>query len=624
MENRVHFLITWRSNIWRSFACMVSALLCASTAFAANCAANLDNVPAIYQVSVQIRGQNPVRNTFTVSSNADLMVLAQERGADITLEVLDSAGQLLGRGDNPVRRTGVQRVALAAQSGQRFYIAVTGKDHADSRGSVGLRVIDLHSLDTSTCVEAQKRLAAADAAYATGQAVTRAVAGNAPATSSEEAYKDAARGYRDAATSLAAAGPSPLLAAAQLAEATLLDVDGDSYAEARTWAAKAAETHAALGDDYGKARARAIEGASEFDIAVSVKKSGTTDAGKQADSLLADARRQLEAVVSFHVGRKEFHDAAWAQNVIGLTFYYQSRYDEAIRAYRQAFPLYERSQERMRQAQVLQNLALVEYELGRLSDSLPHFKQALGSVKPEDNPKFFATLLSNYALANWANGADDLALRQLGDSLALTRTIQDTTQQAIGLHNMATVYASLGDDDRALDFYGQAQALLDVTPNVRTRTALLRATANILRQQGHAQDALKMDRDALALAPTFSKPRIRVQIAEDLRVLGRAAEADQQLETVLSSGSGGDEVQRAKALAVRAQLRASAGDFATAEADSRTALETFEAYELPVDQFEAWLTLADLNFACARRAMAGPATSISMQPRLPQPQRGPW
>jgi len=589
MEDRDNHLVTWRS-----ITAVAGALLCFSSAFAANCDLTLANAPAVYQVSVPIRGQNPVRNTFTVADSTQLLVLAQERGADVTLEVLDSSGQLLARGDNPVRRIGVQRIALPAQPGQRFYIAVTGKDHVDSRGTVNLRVVDVRSTDNLTCVDAQKRLAEADAAYATGQAVTRAVAGKAPATSSEEAYKEAARGYRDAATRLESAGPSSALASAQLAQATLLDVDGDSYAEARTWAAKAAETYSALGDEYGKARARAIEGAAEFDIAVSVKKSGATDAAKQAETMLADARRLLDAVVSFHVGRKEFYDAAWAQNVIGLTFYYQSRYDEAIRAYRKAFPLYERSQERMRQAQVLQNLALVEYELGRMSDSLPHFRQALSSVKPQDNPKFFAQVLSNYALASWASGADDVALRQLGDSLSYARTIQDNAQQAVVLHNMATVYASLGDDERALDSYGQARALLDVAPNVRTRTALLRATANILRQQGHAQEALKMDRDALALASNVSKPRIMVQIARDLIVLGQSAEADEQLEAVLNPASGSDEVQRAKALAVRAQLRAAAGNLATAEADSRTALATFEAYELPVDQFEVWLALTEV------------------------------
>jgi CHAT domain-containing protein len=588
-------------------------MLFTSPALAANCELTLVNSPEVYQVRVQVRGQNPVRNTFIARTNTELMVFAQERGADVTLEVLDSSGQLLGRADNPVRRTGVQRIALPAQSGERFYIDVTGKDHADSRGSVELRVLDLQHTDASSCVEAQKRLARADAAYATGQSVTRAMAGNAAATSSEQAYKDAADGYRQAAANLEAAGPSPLLAATQLAQATLLDVDSDSFAEARTWAAKSAQTYAALGDEYGKSRAWAIEGAAEFDVAVSVKKSGATDAAKQADTLLADARRQLDAVVSFHVGRKEFHDAAWAQTVNGLTYYYQGRYDEAIRAYRKAFPLYERSQERMRQAQVLQNLALVEYELGRMSDALPHFRRALGSVKPEENPKIRANLLSNYALASWANGADDQALRQLSEALALTRTIQDTAQQAVVLHNMATIYASLGDDERALEIYGQAQSLLNIAPNVRTRTELLGAMANIQRQQGHAREALQMDRDALALAATSSKPRIMVRIAQDLIALDRQPEASEQLEGVLNPGSGSDEVQRAKALAVRAQLRSAAGDFSAAEADCRTALATFAAYELPVDQFDAWLSLSDLlrrrgatddAFAAIDRALA--------------------
>jgi len=94
-----------------------------------------------------------------------------------------------------------------------------------------------------------------------------------------------------------------------------------------------------------------------------------------------------------------------------------------------------------------------------MSDSLPHFRQALSFLKPDESPRIAANLLSNYALANWASGNDDVALRQLGESLALTRTIQDIPQETIGLNNIAAVYAGLGDDARALDFYRQAQGV---------------------------------------------------------------------------------------------------------------------------------------------------------------------
>ena len=134
MENRVNCLLNCLRHAFTRALPGVSALLCVSTAFASNCDPSLRNAPAIYEVTVPIRGQNPVRNTFTVPSNADLMVFAQERGADVTLEVLDSSGQSLGRGDNPIRRTAIQRVALSAHQGQRFYIAVKARTTRTPRG----------------------------------------------------------------------------------------------------------------------------------------------------------------------------------------------------------------------------------------------------------------------------------------------------------------------------------------------------------------------------------------------------------------------------------------------------------------------------------------------------------
>ena len=155
MENRVNRLLNCLRHGLTLALQIVSALLCVSTAFASNCDPDLQTAPALYQVSVQIRGQNPVRNTFTVGTNADLIVFARERGADVTLEVLDSSGQSIGRADNPIRRTAVERVVLSAHPGQRFYIAVTGKDHADSKGSVDLRVVALPTVGDADCREAQ-------------------------------------------------------------------------------------------------------------------------------------------------------------------------------------------------------------------------------------------------------------------------------------------------------------------------------------------------------------------------------------------------------------------------------------------------------------------------------------
>lgn len=569
------------------------AFMLPSHSLANGCDANMGGEPAVYQAIARVRGAAPVKQSIPFSTTSQFMVFARERGVDITLELTDAAGRVLASADSPIRRSAVQRLELAATAGQTYYAVVTGKAGGDSNGSVDLRVVDLRAANP-TCIGAQRLLAKADAAYAAGQSVTRAV-GNISGLNSDKAYQDAASGYRAAAAELQGAGASPLLAQAQLAEAAIFNFDVDSYVESKDWAARAAQTYAALGDLYGKARAQAIGGAAELDIAVTVKRSDATDAAQQASAILADARAQLSAASAFHATRAEFYEQGWAQNNIGISYYFEGRYDEAIQAYRKALSLYERLHERTPQAQTLQNLALVEYELGRASDSLPHLQQALKLVGRDDNPKLYALILSNSALAHQDSGNEDTALRELAESLALVRKIQDTALQSVDLHHIASVYAKLGDQTRALDFYQQALELCNITHNTRGRTASLRAMANILRQQGRAEEALKMDREALTLeANLAARPRIAVQIAKDLIELTRFKEAADTLETVLSSDAASDEVDRARALQERARLRASANDIAGAEADLQVAVATFKTYELPMDEFGAWVSRAQL------------------------------
>lgn len=570
----------------------VLALAPLNCAIGNTCDTTLTAERPVYESSLEIRGQTPIIRTIATRSNANLIVFATKANVNVSLEIKDANGTVVGRADSPIRRTGVQRARLFSKAGATYDIVITGKDQGDSNGTVALRVIDINEVEPSVCLEAQKSLAAADAAYAEGQAVTRALT-TASGNSSDRSYQAAAAAYQQAANTLEVAGESPLLAESQLAEASLLNIDVDSFTEAKHWAVRAAQTYGTLGDSYGKSRAQSIDGSATVDIAMQVKRSATLDAAKQASVMLSSARDELQSVVSFHSKRGEFYDSAWAENNIGLAFYYEGRYDEAIRAYKRSLSLYQKLGERRGQAQVLQNAALVEYELGRVSDSLPHFRQALTLIKRDENPKLYAAVLGNSALANWASGNQDQALNEYGESLAIARAIQDTSQQAVDLHNIASVYATLGDHTRALEYYGQSVALLKDSPNSRGHVASLRAMANIFRQQGHAGDALKMDQQALELASTPSaKTRIGVQMARDFIDLGRLREAAQTIDSVLSQNATSDEVDRARALCERARLRESSNDSIGAESDLKIALATFKTYELPSDQFEAWLSLA--------------------------------
>jgi CHAT domain-containing protein len=594
--NRVFNSVQHR--IPRSFGILLAVFLpvvLTNVAFAGGCDSSMEAQPALLATTVSVRGHEPVKRPLPMRPASEIMVFAVEHGIDVTLEVTDAAGQVLGRGDSPIRRTGVQRVRLMARSEQQYFIVVTGKEHADAKGSVTLRAVDLDRSVKSSCLNAQRLLADADQAYAAGQAVSRAVA-TAQAVSSDKSYADAADGYKAAIAVLAGEQASPLLAQAQLDEAAALYQDVANYDESQKTAVEAARTFESLHDEYGKARARALEAASLIEIATSVRRKSTaTDASQQASEMLGRARAELGAVSAFHAQRHETYDEALALNNVGVTYHLEGRFDEAIRGYQRSLAVYQQISERPRQAQVLANIALVEYDLGRLSASVASYRQILGLIRREDDPKLYVFVLLNSALANWASGNEDTALRQNAEALALARTIQDTFLQHGAIHNVACVYATLGDQTRALYFYRQALAVGTATLDARGRTASLRAIANILRQQGHAGEALNLDREALSLASTPpTKARITVQIAMDLSGLGQTTEAMQVLETLLKQRFAGDDVDRARALQIRAQLRTYSGDFSGAESDLRAALTTFRTYESPTDQFTVWVSLAEL------------------------------
>src|SRR6185503_12586185 len=94
-----------------------------------------------------------------------------ERGLDVTLQV-SNAERLIGRGDDPIRRTGIQRVTFLARADTAYSIILIGKEAVAVHGSVDVRIWSAPTT-SDACFDTQRQLAAANAAYAAGQAVSR-------------------------------------------------------------------------------------------------------------------------------------------------------------------------------------------------------------------------------------------------------------------------------------------------------------------------------------------------------------------------------------------------------------------------------------------------------------------
>jgi CHAT domain-containing protein len=558
------------------------------------CDPTLSDRPPVYARDFELAGDGVIGQLLTFPAHSTVVVVASERGIDVMLEV-GEAGRAVGRADNPIRRTGNQRIVVPVGDVTEFAIAVAGKEHRELRGHVTLRVVPFAPEDSNgVCLAVQRLLAAADAAYATGQRIARHVEVNSRLDAAS-AYKLAAEQYLVAAERLGTFDPSELLAQSQLAEAAVSYQDIQDSETAHMWAEKAERTFGAVHDAYGRARAQAIAAAALMELAPRPDASGS-DTALSTGVALEKVREMLATLASFHLRRAERYDAALALNNIGWAHYMEGKYQQAVTFYRRALSLYEQLHERPRQAVELQNIALVEYELGRFSEAAPHYAQALSLVSQRDNPTLYPRLLNNSALANWASGKYDVALRQYGDALALDRQIQDPIGEAAVLHNIGSVYYSMGDGPRALEFYDEALRLSSVERNPVERTAVLRTIGNLLREEERFPEALRMHEEALALAsnPTM-RNRILLQVARDLEGLDRPAEAQQRLVAVLGQRQADDAVLRARALLERGRLCILTGDLSKAELDIRGALRTFRAYDLTQDSFDAWLALARLK-----------------------------
>jgi CHAT domain-containing protein len=542
--------------------------------------------------------------TLMLPPNRSVVIEAAERGVDVTLDVV-SDGRPPLQADNPVRRSGVQRVVV--QTGSTGVILVTAQ--AKARGGGG-KQIDLSAVDAdagdagSACRDVVGEIVAADAAYARGQLISDGKL-NAPAGAAADAYETALRQYEQAFAGVAP-DAKPFRAELAHAIAALLYQDLKQWRESAHWAERAASLFETAGDVYGRARAQALQAAAWIELAT-IPNANTAPEAARRDSqeLFGRTVKRLRILASFHESRGEYFDAALQRNNIGIASYYAGAYTAAIAAYGRAVALYRRVGYDYGVAQVTQNKAVVERDLGRVSDALADYQLALRLLSVKDSHKLYADVLNNAGLANRTAGHLDLALEQHSQALELATKLQSPRQQARSLFGIALVDSAAGDRDQAAQFLQQALATWADNPEPRSEVGGMRALALIEAQEGRPAESIRLDRAALDLATDpGTRIRLLVQIAEAESLLARNSAAHTDLALARQIGAGADPVSRAVVDLERGVLEFREGNFRSARTLILSALTTDRAFGLDAPTFDATLALARLEAAAGRSTMA--------------------
>jgi CHAT domain-containing protein len=578
-------------------------LLGCGTSFAGlalECTAPASTTKPLLDRELPIVGRNTQTTSLMLPASGTYVIYATERGIDTQLEVraLSQSQSLIV--DDPVRRRGHERVVVAT-SGGMLAIAIRGKENDDVRGSVRIVVTDAPE---ARCLELARVLTEAQSYYAVGERVTLALAAtpganasglDAPRMNAQDAYARAVGALGRAVARAATLADPQSLADAEHSLAAAQYQGTREYAATYRTASDARHHYETAHDEYGSMRARGLAASALLEIALGRGSGALTASLPEVTSeQFALVRSELDSIAEFHVARGERYEAALARNNAGLSYYYESRYDDAIGEFERALALYRQIGDVYREAQTGQNIGLALSDSGNYSTALERYDQMLARLPAERFQRLYADILVNRGLALANTGSPDGALRDHGRAYEIFRRLQLPRDQARALTAIASVYYGLGDQALARDFAEQALRIQTVDLDPRARASTLRTLASIHRDLANPERALSLHREALERATGIRlRSRLLIEIARDQILLGQREAARVSLETLVGS-TDAPAVDHELARVELARIDASEQHYAAARTSLERALAGFVQLNYTEGQVAAMTELAQI------------------------------
>ena len=578
-----------------------AALAFAQTAYAQapgeSCFDRLSGGRASPQLQWRQRGSTVERREIPPAlRGAPLLVRVEKNDVEVAFQVLDGAGTSVAQADGPVERSGAAYLYLPVSAGA-VTLVMTGEEPDRLSGSVRVSFLSdrevMAAAGAQDCDAALQQWAAGDMAFAYGRSITLGLV-SADAGAAHAAFERAAKAYVAARQALTGPAHASERGQLELALASLSYYYLKDWSGGARWAQTAAATFADTHESYRRARAQAMEASTRIEMATKSTGSGHSAATpSSAKAELSAVRALLARLSEFHAARHEDYDRAMQLNNIGLAYLYEARFEPAIPYFSQAQGEFERLGDASRAAVALQNIALCDWGLGRLSAALSKFDRALELMPATTRTTVYLITLYNSGLAHYAAGRFDESLRLQNQALDLATRLQSDPGRARSEYGLGVTYYAIGDRELASDFLRRGLGISGAEVDTRTRVALLRALAQIESETGHLADAVAHDSEALRLASASSaRARILLRLAADYAAQGDAAASRQILDELIAHPPNHDELVRAMARVERGRLLHTAGANQPAEEDLTLGIQTLDRLDSLAERFEARVALA--------------------------------
>lgn len=536
-----------------------------------------------------------------------MLITISGKDVDIRASILDTDRSTTVYADAPNRRMGIETLLVEPPHDGIMTLRIERNDQRDARGTVRVTAVVL-----PTATPGDRRRLEAARLEATACL----------------AFPDLDRGKDSAHEFLAAADLHRRNGDRLRYGTALLHAAGARYVRLADWksaadlAARAkVELHEAHAPAHSAYAAR-VQGAALNMVAGSRESSAAArrQTMRKARRQLARAAEQLEALGNFY-------EAGYALNYLGVSYYEAGDRTLARSAFHDALEHFKADGDGPAQALSLQSLAYLDFEDGRLADSMREFDAALALIPRVEEPENFAHTLHNSGQPLMVLGRFDEAITRFHEAGQILGNLGDRDGEARALHSMGTALAHAGEVDRARALLQSAIRLRQATGVRREQAVSLIALGRIERDSGNLDAAIELHRQAARLVNMpDDRARTLLALAQDYLEAGELAAARAALNEILTLDLGrlhrhrglaltelgtlealerradesraafsdaiaihrenGSELELARALHRRAEAMLAFGDTEAVLADTDAALRLFEGVGLAGTQAE--------------------------------------
>jgi len=510
--------------------------------------------------------------SILAGDNLPYLVNVTQGGLDLILTLIDDHGSRT-KYNSPISRDDDEYIYLEPGS-RRLELSVTSDELTETIANYEIQVVPLPDGGKA---EGWYLMSVASAAYAAGEL-----------PKSYAAYLSAAEKWE-------ALGESRLTAQA-LYSAAMIDYWWfGEWNRSISLAQRASSLYSAAEQRSLAANTQKLIGLALIELANEVTQSSSNyEVSPERQKYFDQALRLFDDVIVTHNELGNGYDVAEVLNYIGLTQYYMGNFPEARSFYERAEASYAELGEIRGQAQVQNNLAVLDIDDGRYQAAAAALERSLAIIRPDRSDQLYADLLDNLGNTYRLSGAIDSSLSAFSEALNVHGDIGDRIGEGRSLFGLGQTYFSIGELELANGYLQRALPILRETNDGRTEHVALRYLGDIAYLDDNYEQALLRHSAALERATTArEKVAINGAVCRDLIRLRRFDEALETAEQMLRAA----EETGSQLLITRAKVNYGASLLAQsaveeAQAVLSAALETAESLALSEDRAEILFQLS--------------------------------